>query len=121
MTSSHIRRVVQVAERWPTVAFSVIVETKEAAAALPPVLSFFVDINPGMHRTGMPLEDAEAGKLVEVAAAGEAAVQGSYKGIHFYDGHSAGMNDLEQRRDTLWRLYERLLALDDTMSEAGQC
>src|SRR5438874_138619 len=44
-------------------------------------LRVFVDLDPGYHRTGVPLaDDARAAKVIE--AAGE-----DLAGLHFYDGH----------------------------------
>lgn len=86
-------------------------------AALPAGVSYFIDVNPGMHRSGMPLEAAEQGRAAEVAAAGQAS--GTYRGLHFYDGHGVGWVDLDERKSALWALYDRLLALDKSLQQQG--
>ena len=113
-----LTRLARVASRYPTTAFSVLVETEESVRELPSNVSYFIDINPGMHRTGMPLSDAEGGMAVRVAAAG--GTPGRFRGLHFYDGHATAMGvPLETRRDALWLLYGRLLALDQGLAAAG--
>lgn len=86
-------------------------------AKLPPGVSYFIDVNPGMHRSGMPLEEAESGGAVAVAAA--ARTPGAFRGIHFYDGHGVGWVELGERQAELWALYDRLLALDDKLRQHG--
>ena len=49
-------------------------------AAIPDTVSIFVDVNPGMHRTGVPLEDADT--ILAVARAAGAR----FRGVHYYDG-----------------------------------
>jgi D-serine deaminase-like pyridoxal phosphate-dependent protein len=112
-----LARLARVASRFPLTSFSVLVETVDAASELPPNLSFFIDVNPGMHRTGMPLSDAEGGLAASVAAAG---APGRFRGVHFYDGHATAIGvPLDARREGLSLLYDRLLALDKQLAAAG--
>jgi D-serine deaminase-like pyridoxal phosphate-dependent protein len=71
-------------------------------------LRVFVDLDPGYHRTGVPLADeARAAKVIE--AAGE-----DLAGLHFYDGH---LHDLPpvQRNAASRALYAEFLAFARTV------
>jgi len=112
-----LARLQQVADKLSgSVTFSVLCETAEAAAKLTGSnLGYFVDINPGMHRTGMALEAAESGELLSLVAANAEG----FRGLHFYDGHAARWGEQAERQQALHELYERLLALDASLSAAG--
>ena len=84
-------RLGELALRHPQVALSVLCEDPAAVEALPERLGTFVDVNPGMHRTGVPLDDR--GTILDVARRA-----GSFRGVHFYDGHLAGLPAGETRR-----------------------
>lgn len=79
-------------------------------------LDVYLDVNPGMDRTGVALGDA--------ATAAAAAVQGVARerlaGLHMYDGHAetAGAT-AEERAAALAPLYDRLLELDAALGGVG--
>ncbi|MEC8652644.1 MAG: alanine racemase [Planctomycetota bacterium] len=85
-----------------TADVSVLVEDVDLVAAVPASLGVFVDLNPGMNRTGVPLD-----RLDVVAAIARGAGE-RFRGLHFYDGHLHGP-DLEARRAEIFAGYERLL------------
>lgn len=75
-------------------------------------LDVYLDINPGMNRTGCPLDDA-----LETARAIREAVGGRFTGLHMYDGHAAGILkehgfDRSKLDAALFPLYDRLLEID---------
>ena len=75
-------------------------------------LDVFLDINPGMNRTGCPLDDA-----LETARAIREAVGDRFTGLHMYDGHAAGILkehgfDRSKLDAALFPLYDRLLEID---------
>ena len=71
---------------------SVLCEDTEQVGLTPPDLDLFVDINPGMNRTGIPVADhARIAKVLE--RAGDRCC-----GLHYYDGHLAGL-PAERRRE----------------------
>jgi D-serine deaminase-like pyridoxal phosphate-dependent protein len=74
----------------------------------------FLDVNPGMHRTGAP---AEAEPLVALARAARAAGL-PVAGLHWYDGHLGGVA-AEEREAAAHRGYDRLLALAAALGAAG--
>ena len=83
-----LRRAGQLARAHPRVRLSVLVECVEAAKDLPPRVGAFVDVNPGMDRTGIAhaaVVGNEGGtqQVVDVVrAAGP-----SFRGVHYYEGH----------------------------------
>ena len=96
-------------------AFSVVVESAESVASIPSSLGIFVDVNPGMNRTGMPLADAEAGAAANVArAAGD-----RFRGVHAYDGHAANWSVGAERRAEVWKIYDRVRALVASLHADG--
>ena len=74
-------RVAQLAIQHPNTRVSFLVDSIEAALAWKnKAAGWFVDIDTGMGRTGIPLRDAlEALKILGTSE--------SFRGLHFYDGH----------------------------------
>jgi len=107
-----LRRLGEMAATATNVDVSVLVEDPSLMAALPSSLGVFVDLNPGMNRTGVPLARPE--DVVTIArAAGE-----RFRGLHFYDGHLHDA-DLEQRRAKIFAGYEQLLEVVATLDLQG--
>ena len=112
LTGPAVGRVADLAREHAAARVSLLAESPEAVAAIPDEVSIFVDVNPGMNRTGIPLDDEDA-ILAVAAAAGE-----RFRGVHFYDGHLHGA-DLDARRAAAHAGYERLLALAEKLRAAG--
>ncbi len=92
------------ADEHPASLLSVLVEDPAEVERLHPGLGVLVDVNPGMHRTGIPVDDPE--RILAVArAAGE-----RFGGVHYYDGH-LHEGDARQRRRDVFACYEPLMAL----------
>ncbi len=85
-------RLAQLAREHPTASVAVLVEDAEAAAEVPDELGLFVDVNPGMDRTGRPL--SERAEILEAARAAGARL----RGLHFYDGHRHDADVAERTR-----------------------
>jgi len=102
----------RVAERHPQTRYSVLVEDIALLALVPEQVEVFVDLNPGMNRTGVPLSDVE--RVLELAQAAGAR----FRGLHFYDGH-LHEPDLEVRERAIHAGYDELLALRDQVQTAG--
>lgn len=103
------------AKYFPGAKLSVLSETPEHAASVPPNLGVFVDVNPGMNRTGIPL--AEQGKVLDVAT----KAKERFRGVHFYDGHIH--HDTQHgRRAAAHALYRQLIDLVAALTTAvGSC
>jgi D-serine deaminase-like pyridoxal phosphate-dependent protein len=93
----------RVAGQHPDARVSVLCEDAATAAALPEGIGRFVDVNPGMHRTGLPLSERETIHAVAAAAGTQ------FRGVHFYDGHLH--EDPARRRAAAHAGYDGLLAL----------
>jgi D-serine deaminase-like pyridoxal phosphate-dependent protein len=72
----------------------------------------FIDINPGMNRTGI----AES-KLSEVEQIARQA-GGKFRGLHYYDGHMSAY-PLHERERPAHQGYDRLMKLVDALESAG--
>jgi len=82
---------------------SVLCEDPAQVAHVPPNVALFVDVDPGMGRTGLPMEERDA--IHDVArAAGE-----RFRGLHHYEGHLHGAPD--ERRERCFASYRELLDL----------
>lgn len=76
-------------------------------------LGVFVDLDPGYHRTGIPLDQPERVAAV-IAAAG-----GAMRGLHCYDGHLHD-NSPTLRRAAAHALYDRFTALASDLGVRGE-
>ena len=78
-------------------------------------IGLFIDIDPGMHRTGVPQE-----KTNEILALAEHIRDSglSFRGLHYYDGH-LHQPDLGERTRVAHAGYARLMEIVDTVDAAG--
>lgn len=102
----------EIARAHPQVRMSVLCEDAELVASVPARLEIFVDVNPGMNRTGIPSQD-EAAILATARAAGE-----RLRGLHYYDGH-LHTGGTEERRREAFDCYDRLVELVELLRGAG--
>lgn len=107
-----LERLAALARRHAWARVSVLVEDAAAAAQAPEPLGLAVDVNPGMHRTGVPADDRE--RLLAVARAGGERL----RVLHYYDGHLHG-HDFDERRALAAAGYDEALALFEELRAAG--
>lgn len=107
-----LQRLGAIAKNAKNTTVSVLVEDLDLVADLPDGIGVFVDVNPGMNRTGIPMDD-EAAVLAVVLAVGD-----RFRGLHFYDGHLHD-EDLAARRIAIFAGYQRLLQLVDLLAAEG--
>jgi D-serine deaminase-like pyridoxal phosphate-dependent protein len=88
----------------PEASLSLLCEEAEDVTAIPSELGLFVDVNPGMDRTGL---DPAGGERIAAIARRAGA---RFRGIHFYDGHIHDV-DYATRRTKAHATYARLMAL----------
>lgn len=113
ISGANAARVDRLAREWPGTRVSVLVENEEQAArwSHSPV-SLFIDINPGMDRTGLSQDRLDA--VLSLARA--IASNNKLAGLHYYDGHMSGIAAADRERVTqegygiLLRLVEQLRA-----------
>jgi D-serine deaminase-like pyridoxal phosphate-dependent protein len=101
----------RLAQAYPRARLAVLCEDPEAVATIPREVGLFVDLDPGMRRTGIPLGERAAIRAV-VRAAGE-----RLRGLHHYEGHLHG--ELEERRAQCFACYRELLALVAELERDG--
>ena len=107
---ARAHRVRQIAAEHPGVTVSVLVENEDQLPAIQgSALSAFVDINPGMDRTGLDPAGSE-GIARLLAAMRSRGIQ--FRGLHYYDGHHR-QPDLQQRQAAAFAGYDQLMRLVD--------
>jgi len=94
VVGANARRVLEIANQFPRVRISVLIENEEQLRQWQgSSVGMFVDLNPGMNRTGV-----EQGKTDEVVrlvrAVEEAKLQ--FRGLHYYDGQYGGLDEPER-------------------------
>jgi D-serine deaminase-like pyridoxal phosphate-dependent protein len=103
--ADHVRAL---AEKFREVRISVLVENPaQAAGWAGSRIGIFIDVNPGMDRTGIGQEGTAA--ILAVASAITAAGL-EFRGVHYYDGHIAAPN-LTEREALAHRGYDRLMEI----------
>jgi D-serine deaminase-like pyridoxal phosphate-dependent protein len=107
-----LARLGELARAHPETGVAVLCEDARAVDTIPAEVSVFVDVNPGMDRTGLPADELAAIRAVAVAA-GE-----RFRGVHGYDGH-LHEGGWDERRGAAFACYDRLLALLSRLTDAG--
>lgn len=108
-----LRRLRQVAERFPGSRLSVLCEDPDLVPDVPRGVGVWVDLNPGMDRTGVPVRDSRRVRAI-ARAAGE-----RFRGLHYYDGHLHDPDPAERRRRA-FAGYGELLALHANLEREGR-
>jgi D-serine deaminase-like pyridoxal phosphate-dependent protein len=109
----NAQRIVQIARQYPGVRISVLVENvAQVENWSGSTLGIFVDVNPGMDRTGISADGIE-GILDVVRAAGP-----QFRGLHYYDGHMSAAS-YEEREKLAHRGYDRLMEIVAAVERAG--
>ena len=112
VVGANARRVRELAEKYPNVRISVLVENVEQIAAWAGSrVGIFVDVNPGMDRTGISQDGIDA-ILGVVRAAGS-----QFRGLHWYDGHMSAAS-LEEREKLAHKGYDRLMEIVAAVEQA---
>jgi D-serine deaminase-like pyridoxal phosphate-dependent protein len=116
MAGSNAQRTAEIASAFPDVAVSVLVDSlHQVGQWAGSRVGVFLDIDPGMGRTGLPQDDAE--QILRVAQSlKETGIR--FRGLHYYDGHIRDAN-LETRNQKAHAGYDRLLAIVDLLESRG--
>ena len=107
----RFERLAGIARDNPHVRFSVLCEDLEVLRSMPDGLEVFLDVNPGMNRTGIPLSRRDA----ILALAREAGSR--FRGLHFYEGHLHDP-DRRGRERTAFACYDALMELVGALERA---
>jgi D-serine deaminase-like pyridoxal phosphate-dependent protein len=112
---ANARRVRELAGRVSTRISALVESTSHIDAWRGSNVGLFVDINPGMDRTG--IQQSRVEEIVSLVAAIEAAGL-VFRGLHYYDGHVSNY-ELAEREKVAHRGYDRLMEITSTIQEAG--
>ncbi len=116
MTGANAGRVRQLAEGMQNTRVSALVESADQLQPwLRSDIGMFIDIDPGMHRTGLPQERVE--DIVALARAVRSSGL-SFRGLHYYDGH-LHEPDLAARTKAAHAGYDRLLRIVQALDSAS--
>ncbi len=113
---ANARRVREIASEFADVRISVLAENEEQVRQWRgSAVGVFLDINPGMNRTGIEQTDSE--KIVSLArAVGAAGLE--FRGLHYYDGQY-GSVDARERIAAAHAGYDRLLEVVSEIRRSG--
>jgi D-serine deaminase-like pyridoxal phosphate-dependent protein len=115
MVGANARRVYELSVRYPDVAISALVDHPKQIQEWNPSIGLFIDVNPGMDRTGIGPDHTS--RVVELTHA--IADSGRpFRGLHYYDGH-LGSLEYEERRSQALIGYEQLIRLAQAVKDAG--
>src|SRR2546422_4909651 len=115
MQGANAARVKEIARQFPSARVSALVEAAAGVAIWAgSTVSLFVDVNPGMNRTGVAPERTEE-VLGVVRAIRGAGLE--FRGLHYYDGQLRQEN-LAERTAAAHRGYDQLMSLVAAL-EAG--
>jgi D-serine deaminase-like pyridoxal phosphate-dependent protein len=113
MTGANAGRVLALSEQFPKTRVSVLVESaSQLAAWRNSGIGVFVDVNPGMNRTGVSTDRAD--EIVKLCQDSGSAL----RGLHWYDGHISG-GEPDERRAAAHRGYERLMETVTAVQASG--
>lgn len=108
MVGANARRVREISEQFPRVLVSALVEAGEQIEPWRGSrVGLFIDVNPGMNRTG--IEQERVDEIIQLARAIRDAGQ-AFRGLHYYDGHLSSV-DLFERETVAHRGYDRLMEI----------
>lgn len=116
VAAPHAARVREIAISFPGTRVSAIVDdASQLTAWRGSPVGLFIDIDVGMHRTGMDVGDVP--RILAVARA--VAANGiEFRGLHGYDGHASGL-PADSAEATIHRGYDALLAAASSIRAAG--
>jgi D-serine deaminase-like pyridoxal phosphate-dependent protein len=116
VTGVTARRVKEIAAQFPTVRVSVLAENEaHIQQCIGTDVGVFLDINPGMNRTGIYQNDTERiTQLVRIILKGGVQL----RGLHYYDGQFGSMPEPERTR-LAHQGYAHLMGLVSAIESLG--
>jgi D-serine deaminase-like pyridoxal phosphate-dependent protein len=113
---ANARRAHEIAQQFPEVRISVLVESEEQVQQWRTRrVGIFLDINPGMNRTG--IDQSDTPKIISLVQAVTAASL-EFRGLHYYDGQYGDLAEPERTQAT-HRGYDRLLKIASELERSG--
>jgi len=116
MVGANARRVSEIADAFPHVRVSALAENENQIQQWRGHrVGVFLDINPGMNRTG--IEQSHSAEVVRLAGAVEDAGL-EFCGLHYYDGQYGGLEE-DERTTAAHVGYDGLLKVVSTAERGG--
>jgi D-serine deaminase-like pyridoxal phosphate-dependent protein len=113
---ANARRARELAEEFSHVRVSALVEAPEQVEAWRGSrVGLFIDVNPGMDRTG--IEQGRSDEIIGLARA-IASAGLAFRGIHYYDGHLSAY-DLSERNAVARLGYDALMEIAHALNGSG--
>jgi D-serine deaminase-like pyridoxal phosphate-dependent protein len=113
---ANARRAQEIAEQFPNVRISALAENEaQVQQWRASRVGIFLDINPGMNRTG--IDQSQPDRIVELARA-IAAAGLDFRGLHYYDGQYGNLAEPE-RTQAAHLGYDQLLKLARHLERSG--
>lgn len=113
MGGANARRVRELAREFPDTRLSVLIESKQQADTWRGTeMGLFIDVNPGMNRTGIAQE-----RIDEVTSLAS-NIGDAFRGLHYYDGHVSGYPP-DERAAATYRGYEQLILIVNALQNTG--
>jgi D-serine deaminase-like pyridoxal phosphate-dependent protein len=113
---ANARRVLEIADQFPQVRISVLAENDAQVRQWKGSrIGIFLDINPGMDRTG--IEPGRGGGVIDLIR-GVATNKLEFRGLHYYDGHHNALAEPD-RTEAAHRGYDSLMKLVSEMERSG--
>lgn len=112
MVGPNVKRLFDLTQRFDNTSFATIVDNVDAARSLSEAftnqpLKVYIDVDCGMHRTGVPLGT----KLESLRTQIESLPGVQYAGLHVYDGH-LHQPEIEIRRDAAQQIISTIREYD---------
>jgi D-serine deaminase-like pyridoxal phosphate-dependent protein len=113
---ANARRAYEIAQQFPNVRISVLAENEvHVRQWRASRVAIFIDINPGMNRTG--IDQSDTNNVIDLAQAiSEAGVE--FRGLHYYDGQYGSLAEPE-RTQAAHDGYDHLLKLANELERSG--
>lgn len=116
MMGANARRTQEIAQQFPDVRISVLAENETQVKQWKSSrVGIFLDINPGMNRTGI---DQSQGDVIVALARTMADLGLSFRGLHYYDGQFGGLSEPEFTQSA-HHGYDRLLEIVRELQRSG--
>ena len=113
---ANARRARQIADAFPQIRISVLAETEDQIRQWRgTAIGVFLDINPGMNRTG--IEQEHHGRIVSLIRETRNSML-EFRGLHYYDGQYGAL-DQSARTTAAHAGYDRLLKLIAEIRRSG--
>lgn len=117
LVGANAKRVRELAAAMPDCRISALVENAaQVGAWAHSKVSLFIDLNPGMDRTGL-----ESDHTAEVIKLARQIVESGlvFRGLHYYDGHMSKYTDLAAREAAAHQGYDQLMIIINALGTAG--